>query len=317
MAARRKINFIVLIFLLVGIFPLFFIGGPGYLSSRSFKYFWDIGHVLFFALFSYGLSEFFLKSISNLSSAKKFYLVFCVTFIFGLCIEYMQLLISNGRSPDFYDLARNQLGCLLAFSFLIKPLFLTRKVPQFVLYGLLVAAIIVTLRPLTIAIFDEVLAFQQLPILSDFETPFEQDRWLDKDKVTIIEGLARNGSRSARVQLTTEEYSGVSLCYFPHNWQGYKWLHFSINNPAPQHFDIVCRIHDTKHKESGLNYADRFNRNYTLQPGWNDVTIALDEVAQAPAGRKMDLAHIELLGLFVMNLNTPQVIYIDHFHLSR
>ena len=287
------------------------------MSSRSFKYFWDIGHVLYFILFSYGLSELFLKSRASLSPAKQFYFLFFATFILGLFVECMQLVISSGRSPDFFDLARNQLGCLLAFFFLIKPQFLVRKASLVVLYVLLVVGIIVTLLPLSFAIFDEALALRQLPILCDFETPFEKDRWLEKNKISIVKGGGRKGDRSARVQLTTEEYSGVSLFYFPHNWQGYKWLHFSVNNPTGQHFDIVCRIHDSKHKESGLQYADRFNQNYLLQPGWNDVAISLDAVEQAPFGRKMDLGNIELLSLFVFNQDKPQVIYIDNFYLSR
>ena len=273
--------------------------------------------MLYFILFSYGLSEFFFKLRFNFSPAKKFYFVFFATFILGFFVECMQLVISNGRSPDFFDLARNQLGCLLAFSFLIKPPFLVKKASRVVLYGLLIVAIIVTLLPLSLAIFDEALALRQLPILCDFETPFEKDRWLEKKKMSIIKGVARKGDRSARVRLTTEEYSGVSLFYFPHNWQGYKWLHFSVNNPTAQHFEIVCRIHDSKHKESGLQYADRFNQYYLLQPGWNDVAISLDAVEQAPFGRKMDLGNIELLSLFVFNQDKPQVIYIDNFYLSR
>ncbi len=34
-------------------FVLFFVGGPDYYSQRSYKYFWDLGHILFFFILSY------------------------------------------------------------------------------------------------------------------------------------------------------------------------------------------------------------------------------------------------------------------------
>jgi hypothetical protein len=34
-------------------FVLFFVGGPDYYSPRSYKHFWDLGHILFFSILSY------------------------------------------------------------------------------------------------------------------------------------------------------------------------------------------------------------------------------------------------------------------------
>lgn len=314
--SKQKIVYLLIPFL-VCISPFFFLWGPNYLSSRSFKYFWDLGHIFYFMLFSYAFAEFFLKKKFNLSAGKLFYVVFAVTFFLGLFIEYGQLLMSGGRSPDLYDVARNQFGCLLAFSFFVKPLFLTNKALRFALYGLLPIAAVSAVLPFSGAIFDEAMARRKFPVLSDFETPFEKSRWVPKGGMTMVQDVVRNGRVAASVQLSTEEYSGVSLFYFPHDWSGYRWLHFSINNPTSDTFEIICRINDSKHRELGQQYADRFNRNYWLRPGWNDVAISLDEVEQAPAGRKMDLTTIELLGLFVMNQSVPRIIYIDNFFLSR
>ena len=220
---QKKIS-LLLLFFLVCIFPFFFLWGPGYLSNRSFKYFWDLGHIFYFILFSYGLAEFFLKKKCNLTPSKLFFVVFFITVLLGVFIEYGQLLMSDGRSPDLDDVARNQLGCLLVFSFLVKPSFLSHKTLRFILYGLLTIATISALLPLGGALFDEALARHRFPIFSDFETPLEITRWVPKERMKIVQDVARNGKMAAKVQLSTEEYSGVSLFYFPHDWRGYRRL---------------------------------------------------------------------------------------------
>ncbi len=143
------------------------------------------------------------------------------------------------------------------------------------------------------------------------------DRFTGDAAMRIAAGRSKEGRHSLRVGFTTERYSGISLKYFPHDWQQYKGLGFSAFNPAEQSLAITCRVHDALHKEKGQKYSDRFNRRFVLHTGWNDIEIPMVEISKIPAGREMDLADIRRVGIFATSLPRPREIYIDTIRLLR
>nr|WP_240193590.1 VanZ family protein [Desulfobulbus alkaliphilus] len=296
--------------------PFFFIGGPGYYSSRSFQAAWNLGHVLFFFLFSLWLFEQLRGRKYVWSRAKSFVYVFVVVFLVGLLVEYLQLLV-NGRAPDPFDLLRNQLGCLLAFALVTRPPLFSRHRWQVLFRGVVLVLLAITLWPLTKAVFDERLAVAQFPVLSDFETPFERFRWMDPRQLREEKEQVRHGRKSVRVQLSTAKYSGVSLFHFPGDWRGYQTLHFSVYNPLTENLELHCRVHDLLHRTSGAGFHDRFNQRFSLAPGWNDLVVSLEAVKNAPRERSMDMSRIHGFGLFVVQQPDPLALYLDHVYLSR
>lgn len=314
MLTYRTTAFFLITLLLIGI-PFFFFGGPGYHSSRSFQSAWDLGHILFFALLSCLLNLNLARRYRYLSTWFRFGLIFSVVFVFGLTVELLQM--GNGnRSPDVLDMLRNQLGCLFAYAFLLKQE--SRRVPWWRLFRVTVLLLLVlAVWPLVRALVDERLAVRQLPLLSGFETPFEQYRWVNDRQLRVEKVLVRHGARAMRVRLSTAKYSGVSLFYFPHDWRGYQWLRFSVYNPQAAPLELNCRIHDVLHKEHGNGFRDRFNQQFDLQPGWNDLAVSLEKVEQSPRGRRMDMEHVEGFGLFVMQQQAPLEIVLDHVTLSK
>jgi len=171
--------------------------------------------------------------------------------------------------------------------------------------------------PLVRAEFDERLAAAQFPVLSDFETPFEAQRWKDIHQLQVVENPVRHGRKSLRVQLSTNKYSGTILFYFHHDWRGYGWLHFSVYNPLDKELILHARIHDQMHRQHGQAFKDRFHHQFSLAPGWNDKHVSLEAVKASPAGRDMDMENIEAFGIFVINQARPQVIYVDNVYLSN
>ena len=296
--------------------PFFFIGGPGYHASRSFQAAWNLGHVLFFLLFSLWLYEQLKSRKSAWSSAQRFGYVFVVVFLVGLLVEYLQLLV-NGRAPDPFDLLRNQLGCLLAFAVVIRPPLFSRHRWQTLFTAVVLVLLAITLWPLSKAVFDERLAVSQFPVLSDFETPFERTRWMDPRQLREEREQVRHGRKSVRVQLSTAKYSGVSLFHFPGDWRGYQTLHFSVYNPLSEDLELHCRIHDRLHRVSGAGFHDRFNQRFSLSPGWHDLAVSLEAVEKAPGDRSMDMSRIDGFGLFVVQQPSPLALYLDHVYLSR
>jgi len=304
------LNPLLLVLVLVGT-PFFFLGGPGYHGARSLQAAWDLGHILYFLLLSCWLYR-SLAARTPWSSGRLMAVIFTAVFVFGLAVELLQMLFS-GRSPDLLDVLRDLEGCLLTFAFYIDP-----PVPggngQRLFRALVLILLALAAWPLTRALVDERLAARQFPVLADFETPFELDRWVNPQQLHLETDRVRYGARAVRVQLSTAKYSGISLFHFPGDWRGYRSLRFSVYTPEAGGLILNSRIHDHHHKMQ--EFGDRFNQQFTLQQGWNDLVISLDKVRDAPRGRPMDMARIEGFGLFVIQQARPMEIWLDHVYLA-
>ncbi len=304
-----------LLFVLALGFPFFFVGGPGYYATRSFKSAWDLGHIFFFTLVSVVLCDLFSR---RTLSSKPFYVflrVFVVIFLLGLTVELLQM-FSDGRSPNLFDLLRDMLGALIGCVFFCAA---RKMVPPLFLKGMQTGTLLLVLSflwPLARAVFDERMAVAQFPLLSNFETPFETVRWREAQQLQRVATPVRHGKRSMRVQLSIRKYSGTNLFYFPPDWSGYKWLNFSVYNPYENTFTLHGRIHDQRHKSNNNIFADRFHAQFVLCPGWNDLQISLAAVRSSPAGREMNMHKIEGFGIFVVSQESPRVMYLDHIYLS-
>jgi hypothetical protein len=291
---------------------LLFLGGPDYYSSRSFTHFWDIGHIVYFALLAGLLSRW--RLVDNMSLAGQWIFIIAITLLLGVSIELMQH--GTARTPDIGDVLRDLTGSLIVLVFGspgpgLRPLGLRLYLRLAVLLLLLVQ-----LWPVTKSIIDEAIARHQFPILSDFETPFEIDRWTGSARLSIETVPAIAHSRLLKLSLTTDHYSGAVLRHFDGDWRSAGRLEFSLYNPDEKPLQITCRIHDLQHNDGHEEYDDRFNRRYTLKHGWNHIDIDLDEVKRSPARRNMDMSRIREIGLFVTSLPAPRIIYLDNIRLS-
>ena len=311
---RAKILPHLWVVLLIG-FPFFFLGGPGYYSSRSFQTAWDLGHILFFAIMSLWLQALLQNKVAAWPSIRTFCALFLFVLFAGSLVEILQMFVDD-RAPDFFDVLRNQLGCLLALAFFIRPPLLSGLRRRFLQLGVIVL-MSAAIWPFARAVIDERQAANQFPRLSDFETPFERYRWVNIQQMREESAIVRHGGKAMRVQLSTAKYSGVTLFYFPGDWRGYQTLHWSVYNPQPAGFVLNCRVHDVHHKEHGSEFSDRFNQQFVVQQGWNDLAVSLERVKNAPKGRVMDMQHIEGFGLFVVQQASPMEIYLDHVYLEK
>ena len=304
---KRRIFLLILLILLL----LFFIGGPDYNSPRSYKSFWNLGHILFFLIFP--LLFFSYKRISS-NYLTQCILALAITIILGTIIELLQ----GGfqRTPDTGDLFRNIIG-VMAYIFFILPSRKTiSKIILLIMQSGTVVLIGLQIYPVIIAIADEYIASRQFPVLSGFETPFEIQRWSGDADFIIDERIKKTGKASMRVLLSTSKYSGAGLRYFPKNWEGYSYFQFAVFNPSPEVISITCRIHDKKHAEQeDQRYEDRFNRTFSIPQGWTTLTVSLKEIMYAPKNRQMNMHEIYNILFFAKNLPYQRIIYIDDVKL--
>ncbi len=291
---------------------LFFVGGPGYSSSRSYSCFWDLGHILFFAILTY-LTLVNWPQGSKTTFWRQGLIVLAATVVLGSLIELAQT--ASFRSADLTDVARDIIGSLVALVFWAPN---RKSISETVLRIFQIISVILvamTLLPLAVAVIDETTARNQFPVLSDFETPFERGRWIGNVDFSIDHKIHFHGSASLKVMLNTSKYSGVALKYFPGNWQGFEQLQLSIYNPDPEPIQLTCRIHDRRHTLGVQHYADRFNKRFSISAGWNLVKIPLSQVENAPQKRKMALNQIQGLGIFAVSLAEPKSVFLDYVRL--
>jgi len=296
-------------------FFLLFWGGPNYHSPRSFQNAWQLGHILFFFIVTYLLIK-SSKTISNLPFITQSLLLIILTLFVGVVIEFFQTVIDD-RQPDIKDLIRNIIGCLLALTFFSPSRSKIRKIRLRVVQIGTIILIILEIIPAAIGMIDEITAYKQLPILADFETPFEIERFSGDAGFTTDNTVARHGNRSLKVWFGTNLYSGVALKYFPSDWKNFSHLKFSIYNPSSDPLNVISRLHDADHYDKGGSFDDRFNVKTEILQGWNDIEIALEDVENAPKTRKMNLNHIQGLSVYTVQLPQERIIYIDYIRLVK
>jgi VanZ family protein len=291
---------------------LLFLGGPEVLSSRSFKHFWDIGHIFYFALLAVLLVRW--KPVCQMSLLRQWVIVLTITLVLGVLIELMQY--GTSRTPDSGDVIRDLTGSLLVLVFGSLGARLQPAGRRYSLRLMVVMLMLVQSWPLAKSLIDEAIARHQFPLLSGFETPFEIDRWQGDDRLSVESVTFAPERRVMKIGLTTDEYSGASLRYFDGDWVAARTLQISLYNPDTYPLRITCRIHDRQHTDGNEEFEDRFNRSYLLTPGWNRIEIDLGEVARSPANRRMDMRQIQEVMLFAMSLPTPRILYLDEIRLG-
>jgi VanZ family protein len=292
---------------------LFFAGGPNYHSPRSFKSLWNLGHIIYFMVLPLLLISFYPnKRISPIFQTS---LIIGATLALGILVEIFQY--GFNRTPDMGDLFRNMIGAFIAICFILPIRESVPKPPMRVLRTIIVLLVASQFYPIILALIDEHHARRQFPILSDFQTPLQIQRWTGSAAITIENDIGHRGNRAMRADLTTQVYSGLALKYFPANWQQYQWFQFRIYNPSADAITMTCRIHDKKHTAGVQQYQDRFNKTERLSQGWNTITISLEEVRRAPHNRQMDLSQVYGVGIFASRLPQPRTIYIDDVRLMN
>ena len=301
-------NLLTLLAFAGAVWALFSLSPP--MNLRSLHHFWDTGHVVLFFLFCRTLSI-LLPGFSQKSF--RYRALFCLglAFLLGGGIEIGQLFMS-GRTSSFMDLLADVTGAMVYLAFADKksgknrPIFMTAA-------GLLVVFVF---SPAVIALYDEWQGIRQFPILADFESPFEKSRFEGKAEMHRNDRYAAHGKHSLSFKTTTENYSGISLHYFPGDWKGFTNFNFSVYNQYERQLQLHCRIHDALHGQNEMRYSDRYNTIFFLKPGWNELRIPLAEVGKAPESRDMDMGRIKGVGFFVAAEPTPLILYLDNLFLN-
>ena len=248
---------------------------------------YGFAHLAFFILLAYLLSR--IPSLALRPFPQQLSAILCVVLLVGGIIEVIQPYF--GPTARWRDLGVDLVGGLLGIMFLAPARRgLSRRVLTLAQIAVVAAAVMVFSGPV-VTIWDMRQASKQFLVLGDFETRFETKRWSSGE---IDKGIARHGESTLRVPLPVKTYSGTTLKRSFGDWRGYSTFAFSLYNPDPQPLPITVSIRDEEHFRRGGEFNDRFNRIFTMEQGWNDISIPIADIEEAPAARKLGLDHLRL-----------------------
>jgi hypothetical protein len=92
------------------------------------------------------------------------------------------------------------------------------------------------------------------------------------------------------------EYPGLELFELPPDWRGFRELLITVHNPGPEAAVFFVRANDIFHDGQ---YVDRYNRDFSIGAAATQTyRIFLQEILNAPAGRKLDLSKMTTLIVF-------------------
>lgn len=292
----------LLLFLVLITSPLFFIGGPDWLSPPLYRACWNLGHIAFFAVSLHLVCR--LWPVRSWLAALLWLLL---VFVGGMLIEWLQTKV--GREASWLDVGNNLLGAGLGlfWSMTARPwVWLARAA-----LTMLLAWPLISVARIALVQWESA---QQFPLLAGFEQERELIRW--DGLVERVEQAATQGNYALQMTFGTRRYSGVSLNWFLGDWRGYKALSFDVFNPHDDNLPLMIRIHDLAHDLGDMAYDDRFNRHLVIAPGANRIRIDLAEVQKAPESRQMALHQLRAIGFFTVQLPQPRQIYLDNLRLE-
>lgn len=310
---NRTITLNLLLCLLV--LPFFFVAGPDYYSTDSFKYFWNFGHPIFFALANIALLKILARQ-RKISLHLQCAIAVIFTAIAGLSIELVQSNFS--RNPDIGDFCRNFLGLMIALFWFSTQ---GRHLAKANLYTgravSLLGSAYMLISMLNIYA-TEYTRLQRLPQLLSFESTSERQQISANNRTVISSDFAAEGAQSLKIYLDRARYSGLSIRKIPSDWSHYQKLALSLYNPTDEPIKLTLRIDDLSHSRNPKKgYSDRFNRQIALSKGWTHWQIPLADIAGAPRGRSLNTQQISNIGLFSSHLSKPRIVYLDNLRLLR
>lgn len=292
---------------------LLFVGPAGADAPRSVRHAWDFGHIICFFLWGRLLLNYWPR-LRDLGFERQAVAILLFSLLVGGGVEILQGAL--GRNPDLGDVGRDLVGGLLALAFVARK---PKLLPGLdgILKLLSVVLLLYCLSPTVVSLADEFLARRGFPVLADFETPFERERWSGRSLRRVVDEFAAHGRSSLRVELVPARYSGLSSSYLPSDWRGYHAIAFDIYNPSGIPLKMNCRIDDRQHAERGYVSDDRFSRSFVAAPGWTEISFSVKEVVHAPSERVMDIEQIAAFMIFAVDVQQTQVFYFDNLRLVR
>jgi hypothetical protein len=152
-------------------------------------------------------------------------------------------------------------------------------------------------------------------ILIDFESEeelqqlnWECHKWFELSKENVT-----SGRHSLKVTLPAGQYPGIDFHNLRTDWSESKVLRMDVFNPSLENVKFCIRIDDHK---SGWEYANRFDMNFLLNPGMNNISVPTDRIRTNIHSRPLNLGKIKRMMVFIAHNAKTRELYLDNIRLE-
>jgi uncharacterized protein len=152
-------------------------------------------------------------------------------------------------------------------------------------------------------------------ILFDFESEEElkQLNWECHKWFELSEENATSGKYALKVTLPPGQYPGIDFEKIRSDWSECRCLRMDVFNPDDEKVNFHIRIDDNK---SGVEYANRFDVDFSLKPGTNHLSIPTDSIRTNIHDRPLNLKRVKKMLAFIPNNPKQRELYIDNIRLE-
>ena len=249
---------------------------------------------------------------------------FALALSLGVLVEVLQFL--GGRPPSLFDIGSDAAGAAVGlgvWSFFDRSRQASPRCRLTAGAWLVLALAFLGMAYLSWHPLTAVRAYadraKRFPVIAQFREPIDLYFTVTGDADTQIARLpepwsSRPGEEALRVYYGPGRSPTVRIKEPSPDWRGYTALVVDATNPGPAPLRLIIRILDDRHDWTP---EDRFSLSVTLPAGQRaSVPIALDSVALAPKGRRMDLARIKDVMLIGRNGSATGVFYVSALWLE-
>ncbi len=151
------------------------------------------------------------------------------------------------------------------------------------------------------------------PVIADFEGAWETALITAGERVATPAGWPAAGHYLLRVETPARRYAGVQFRDpYPH-WGGFSELRFVAAAGDGASHELTLRVHDEAHDN---RFVDRFNRSFAIGPEPREYCVPITDIANAPDGRRMELAAIAGMTFFLIDTEGTEVFLLDAIRLG-
>lgn len=263
----------------------------------------DLGHVPLFFVLTWAL----LRALGN-----RPYAILGLGVLVAVLGELLQLL--TDRSASVTDAARGVVGVIVALLLLRRRSLLSVR-ERLWKYALAASLLVWPVWDCVPALLDAVAACRSFPVLTDFRSQFEAQRWVTRSaRLARVKDATRDGWRG-RLDVAFGPGVAGEAIQFPviADWRGYRWLicEFSFQGPP---LTILFSIRDGRPVAAP-------QRRYDLQqlylPGTHRLVVDLDRLSRGDDHcAPVDVSRVQSLHFCVINTERPRTVFLHRLVLA-